>query len=176
MQMTVPDTQHDIPQHADPLPGFVVAVKDRSLQLFVLVNLLFTTNIALVNSTLPLYFTTVMSIQSASVATTTLTTVANLFTWRYVGVGAVLQLPIVQMLHAVLRVRVLMVSMLLWSIGFVVVWKTAIVPSLKSASMIVAFCLLSIATAVYKSFASAIVSELAPVSLRSIYLAMSYQC
>nr|WP_228035673.1 MFS transporter [Oculatella sp. LEGE 06141] len=179
--LAVVETRQDDVERVQPLQGFVKALKDRSLQLFVLVNILFTTYIALVNSTLPLYFTNVMSetaseTVSGAASGTTLVSVANLFTWCYVGIGAVLQWPLVQGLNSVLRVRVLMLSMLLWCIGFCLVWAAGFVTSMPLISMVAAFGLLSIATAIYKPFAPAIVAELAPKSSRGIYLAISYQC
>ncbi len=179
IQTAVTETRQDVPEESNALQGFVVALKDRSLQLFVLVNVLFTTYIALINSTLPLYFTKVMSTHASDAvveAGSTLVSVANLFTWCYVGIGAVLQLPIVQVLNSVLRVRVLIISLLLWSVGFVLVWATGMITSLQFISMILALGILSIATAIYKPFAPVIVAEIAPESLRGIYLAISYQC
>jgi len=44
--------------------------------------------------------------------------VASLFTWCYIGFGAVLQVPLVQVLRSWLSVPVLTISMLLWGIGF----------------------------------------------------------
>ncbi|MBR8832676.1 MAG: MFS transporter [Stigonema ocellatum SAG 48.90 = DSM 106950] len=163
-------THADTPQ--DALQGFVLALKDRSLQLFVLINVLFTTYIALVNSTLPLYFTNFIS---ASIPQATVS-VANLFTWCYIGIGAVLQLPLVQVLTSLLNVQVLMISMLLWGGGFFLVWVTHLIPSISVMGMIAAFSVLSITSATYKPFAPAIIAEFAPESLRGVYLAISYQC
>lgn len=179
IQIAIIETRQEDPEHSGTLQGFVVAFKDRSLQLFVVVNVLFTTYIALVNSTLPLYFTKVISTPAPDATTeagSTLASVANLFTWCYIGFGAVLQLPIVQVLNSVLKVQVLMISMLLWSAGFFLVWTTGTIASMQSINIVAALGILSIATAVYKPFAPTIVAELAPDSLRGIYLAISYQC
>jgi MFS family permease len=178
VQLAVVETRqdHDV---QPPLAGFAIALLDRRLLLFVLVNILFTTYVALVGSTLPLYFTNVMRPQLTDGAlplAATMGSVANIFTWCYVGIGAAVQWPIVQWLNSVLRVRVLMISLVLWSAGFLVTWATGFVPSLYLLTMIVGFGLLSIASAVYRPFAPAIVAELAPPSLRAIYLAISYQC
>lgn len=179
IHIAIAETRQDELEHSDPWRGFVVALQDRSLQLFVLVNVLFTTYIALVNSILPLYLTKVIS--TATVASEVavgpaLGSVANLFTWCYIGFGAVLQLPIVQMLNSVQKVRVLMISMLLWSAGFFLVGITGTISSIQSINIIAALGILSIATAVYKPFAPTIVAGLAPKPLRGIYLAISYQC
>ena len=181
IQLAVVETRQEHNVQPPPLQGFATALMDKALLLFVSVNILFTTYIALVGSTLPLYFTNVMRSPSLEAASgsglgTTVVSVASVFTWCYVGIGAALQWSIVQWLSSVSRVRVLMLSLLLWTAGFLLVWATGTVPSLYLVTMIVAFGLLSIASAVYRPFAPAIVAALAPDSLRAIYLAISYQC
>ena len=173
VQAAVTETRQSDLEETDTLQGFVVALQDQSLRLFILGNILFTTYIALIGSTLPLYFTNVIS---AAEAGTSPLSVANLFTWCYIGFGAVLQIPIVQVLGSLLRVQVLMMAMVLWGVGFCLVWATGMVVSIQSLCMIAALCVLSVATAVYKPFAPTIVSELAPESLRGVYIAISYQC
>jgi hypothetical protein len=87
--IAVTETRQEHPEHVDTLQGFVVALRDRSLILFVLVNVVFTTYIALVSSTLPLYFTNVVSISSEATASgTSIGSIANLYTWCYIGLGS----------------------------------------------------------------------------------------
>lgn len=179
IQIASTDTRQDALENSDPLQGFGLAFKDRALQIFVLINVLFTTYIALVNSTLPLYFTNFISAsipQATSKVESSLVSVANLFTWFYIGIGAVLQLPLVQILTSLLNLQVLMISMLLWGCGFFLVWATHLVPSIPIVGMIAAFSVLSITTAIYKPFAAAAIAELAPESLRGVYLALNHQC
>jgi len=159
----------------DPLSGFGTALRDRLLLLFVLVNLLFTTYIALVSSTLPLYLTRLNAAESAVSTGQSVGDVAQLFTWCYIGLGAVLQIPIVQWLSGWVKVRALMFSMGLWGTGFLLVWIAG-VASLPLGGTIAALAVLSIAGVIYKPFAPAIVAELAPAALRGVYLAISYQC
>jgi MFS family permease len=174
----VTETRQERPEHIDTLQGFVVALRDRSLLLFVLVNVLFTTYIALVSSTLPLYFTNVVSInpEATPASGTSIGSIANLYTWCYVGLGALLQVPIVQVLGSMPKVRVLGISMLLWGTGFILVWATGTVTSMQLVWAIASLSVLSVAATIYKPFAPVIVAELAPESLRGAYLAISYQC
>ena len=176
--IAVTETRQDSSEHADTLQGFVVALRDRSLILFVLVNILFTTYIALVSSTLPLYFTNIVSIspETTPASGTSIGSIANLYTWCYVGLGALLQVPIVQVLGLVPKVRILGISMLLWGTGFILVWGTGTVESMQLVWAIASLSVLSVAATIYKPFAPAIVAELAPESLRGAYLAISYQC
>ncbi len=175
--IAVTETRQEHLEHSDTLQGFVVALRDRSLILFVLVNILFTTYIALVSSTLPLYFTNIVSINlEATASGTSIGSIANLYTWCYVGLGALLQIPIVQVLGSVPKVRILAISMVLWGTGFMLVWVSGTVASMQLVWAIASLAVLSIAATIYKPFAPAIVAELAPESLRGAYLAISYQC
>jgi MFS family permease len=124
---------------------------------------LFTTYIALVNTTLPLYFTNFL-LKEASTAN-----IASSFTWWYIGLGAVLQIPIAHLLAPLGNIRSLAISMGLWSVGFFLVW-------LMGGRAIGALGVLAIATILYRPFAAALLSELAPESLRGIYTGISAQC
>ncbi|HEY9661078.1 MAG TPA: MFS transporter, partial [Allocoleopsis sp.] len=167
------DDPEPVDKPTEPLAGFGIALRDRWLLQFVLVNVLFTTYIALVGNVLPLYLTTIVP-ESWSVA--------SLFTWCYIIVGAVIQLPLVQLLKPMPKVRALMLSMGLWAIGFGLIWLIDWGNSGSGSGtgallrVIAALIVLSIASTVYKPFAPAIVAELAPASLRGVYLAISYQC
>lgn len=171
IQIATSETKQYTLEQSSTLQGFIVAFKDNALRLFIVVNVLFTTYVALVGSTIPLYFSNISSSAEPS-----LMNVASLFAWCYIGLGAIIQLPLVQILAALPRIQVLIVSMLLWAAGFFVVWLTGFGSFLQLTLMITAFSLLSIAAVSYKPFAPAIIAELAPESLRGVYLAISYQC
>ena len=168
VQFGVEETQATTEE--ETLKGFGVALKDRALRLFFVINVLFATYIAVISTTLPLYFT-----NRVAPVGTTLADVSNQFTWWYVGFGAVIQLPLVQVFGSLRQVWVLMISMLLWGCGFLLVWTTELVTP-PNVWMAIALGVLSLAGAAYKPFAAAMVAELAPESLRGIYLAISYQC
>ncbi len=174
-QFAIPETRSANLTHENTTTGILTALQDKLLITFVLANVLFTTYIAIVTSTIPLYFTNfVIGVGGGPGASVTST--ANLFTWCYIGIGAVLQLPIAQLFTHYSRVRVLMIAMLIWAVGFSLVWVTGTVTTDQLIWGIGALCILSIASAAYKPFASAIVSELAPESLRGSYIAISSQC
>ena len=175
IQTRLTETGHHHVTHDHTVKGLWLALKDRSLIVFVLANVLFTTYIALVTSTIPLYFTNFVPAMGANPGAS-LASTANLFTWCYIGVGALLQLPIARLLGAFTKVKVLMLAMLVWAVGFALVWVTGTITHFQFIWGIAALCMLSIATIVYKPFAAAIVSELAPPSLRGAYVAVSSQC
>lgn len=175
VQFTIPETRQPSTHHESTTTGLLVALKDTSLLIFILANVLFTTYIALVTSTIPLYFTNFVPAisggASASVAST-----ATLFTWCYIGAGAILQIPIAQVFSSLPKTRVLMVALVMWAVGFTLVWLTGTASMATFAFGITALCTMAIASVTYKPFAAAIVSDLAPASLRGAYVAISSQC
>jgi len=174
VRFTMPSTRQASESEVHTSTGLFVALKDRSLLVFILANVLFTTYIALVTSTIPLYFTNF--VPAISGGSGTVTSTASLFTWCYIGVGALLQIPIAQLFSKFSKVRVLMVALLMWAVGFALVWVTGIATTTQFAWGVVALCVMALATITYKPFAAAIVSELAPASLRGAYIAVSSQC
>lgn len=155
--------------------GWLAVLKDRALLVFILANVFFTTYVALVTSTIPLYFTNFVAgndpIPGVSVVST-----ATLFTACYIGVGAVLQIPTTSLLTPFRRIFVLMGAMVLWAVGFALLWAAGTFAEAQFVWAIIALCLLSLASVAYKPFFVATVSDLAPPNLRATYVAVSSQC
>ncbi len=172
-QIVMPETRSPVMTETTATQGILTALKDKALIILFLANALFTTYIALVSSTLPLYFTNFVPIGAAS--GTSVDSTANLFTWCYIGVGTVLQLPIAHFLSRFRRVRVLMLSMVLWAAGFLLIWVTGTVTTTQFAWAVTALCTMSIAATMHKPFTAAIVSDLAPASLRGAYIGVNSQ-
>ena len=175
VQFTMPETRQAQTTENHAVRGLLVALRDQSLLIFILANVLFTTYIAIVTSTIPLYFTNFVPAISGGIDAS-VTSTASLFTWCYIGAGAVLQLPIAQFFHRFPRVRVLMMALGLWAVGFGLVWLTGTVATAQLTWGITALLVMALASITYKPFAAAIVSELAPASLRGAYIAVSSQC
>lgn len=154
---------------------WITALQDKALVVFMLANVFFTTYVALVSSTIPLYFTNFLAgndpIPGVSVGSA-----AGLFTGCYIGVGAVLQLPTTSLLTPLRRIFVLMGAMVLWAVGFALLWAAGTFAESQFVWAIVALCLLSLASVAYKPFFVATVSDLAPPHLRATYVAVSSQC
>lgn len=175
VQLTMPNHRPAPTSEAHASTGLLIALRDRSLLVFILANVLFTTYIALVTTTIPLYFTNfVPAIAGGSGAAVAST--ATLFTWCYIGVGAVLQLPIAQWFSPLPKVRVLRIALVMWAVGFALVWVTGTATTAQYTLGVVSLWVMALATITYKPFAAAIVSELAPPSLRGAYIAISSQC
>ncbi|HIK43764.1 MAG TPA: MFS transporter, partial [Leptolyngbyaceae cyanobacterium M65_K2018_010] len=131
--------------------------------------------VALVTTTIPLYFTNFVAGNDPTPGVSVGST-ANLFTWCYIGVGAVLQIPTTNILSPFRRIFVLMGAMLLWSFGFALLWAAGTFADAQFVWAVIALCLLSLASVAYKPFFVATVSDLAPPNLRATYVAVSSQC
>jgi MFS family permease len=154
--------------------GWAVALGDRYLMVYVLVNILFTTYLAQVQSTMPLYFTNFVS-GGTSKGGFSPRLISALFTW-HVMFAALCQLPVARALNRFSRPRALTLSMLLWGAGFLLIWVTGVASTGHLVWAILALGVLAIATVAYTPSASALVVELAPESLRGIYLSINSQC
>jgi MFS family permease len=151
--------------------GWSQALGDRRLLIYCIVNVLFTTYIVQISSTMPLYFTNFIQ-SGRGFAPEVL---SALFTWHLV-VCVVLQLPVARALNRFSRPHALMISSLFWGIGFLLVWAAAVATIANLIWAVLALTVLGLATVTYMPSASSIVVEMAPDSLRGVYLAINSQC
>lgn len=146
------------------------ALGDRRLTIYLLVNTLFITYMALVNASLPLYFVNSWG--------TSESTISQLFTWGYVGLGALIQVPVIRAIAGFDYLRSLLISIGIWAVGFAGLAVASlnlkvISPSILELGLLSIF---AVATVIYKPTSSAWIAALAPVKLRGIYTAIAYQC
>lgn len=153
--------------------GWVEAFCDRRLMVYLSVNILLTTYIAQLQSTMPLYFSNFVSGGTNGGFSPQI--ISGLFTW-YIVFAAVCQLPVARSLNRFSRPHALIFAMLLFGAGFVFVWATGTVAGNALVWAILALGILAIATVAYTPSASALVVDLAPESLRGIYLSLNSQC
>lgn len=154
--------------------GWIEALSDRYLMIYLLVNILFTVYIAQLQSTMPLYFSNFVEGGTPKGGFSP-EVISGLFTW-YVVFAALCQLPVARSLNGFSRPHALMISMLLFGSGFGLVWVTGNVASNAIIWAILALGILAIATVAYTPSASALVADLSPESLRGVYLSLNSQC
>jgi MFS family permease len=123
---------------------------------------------------MPLYFTNFVS-GGTSKGGFSPKVISGLFTWHVVF-AALCQLPVARTLNRLSRPRALTISIVLWGIGFVLIWVTGVAARGHLVWAILALGVLAIATVAYTPSASALVVELAPESLRGVYLSINSQC
>ena len=154
--------------------GWTIAFTDKRLLVYALVNTMFTTYIVQIDSTIPLYFSNFLQLDSTHRGFPP-AVISALFT-AYLTVSVICQLPIARALNRFSRPKVLMLSAALWGLGFALIGITGIVLQGHLVWAILGMGVLSLATVTYMPAASSLVVDLAPESLRGIYLAINSQC
>ena len=170
---TIAETYKFSPHHSQSHQSWFTALRDRILMIYVLVNILFTTYLSQIHSTLPLYlknFVTVGDIQQGFSEKI----ISGLFTWHIIF-AVICQLPMARFLNYFSRINALIISLILWGIGFILVWLTGIVNQ-PLILIILALGTMSLAMISYTPSASAFIADIAPESLRGVYLAINSQC
>lgn len=149
--------------------GWLVALGDRTLWIYCVVNIMFTTYISQVQTAMPIYFNQFVGSGLPTIL------ISALFTWHLV-LSIVLQLPIARLLRRFSHTKALIFSSLLWGIGFILTGVTGVINFGQIVVALLAAGILAIATVAYLPSASALVADLAPPSGRGVYLAINSQC
>lgn len=170
---TIAETEHETGTHR-AIAGWTTALRDRQLLTYAVVNVLLTTFIVQTSSTLPLYFTNFVAVSPPAKGFSPVM-ISALFTWHLL-LAAITQLPVARGLNRFSRCHALMVSAVLWGTGFVCVWGTGVALGHHLIWAAVALTILAMATVTYMPSASSLVVDLAPDSLRGVYLALNSQC
>lgn len=156
------------------LQGWNVALRDTLLLIFFTVNILFTSYIAQIQSTLPVYVNKFVPTPTATGLPES--AISVLFT-GHVILTALVQLPIARKLKPLTPPRALMVSGCLWGIGFTLVWATGIgMFSRASLGIGLALVVMAFAITAYTPIAASFVVMLAPEALRGVYLSVNSMC
>jgi MFS family permease len=154
--------------------GWLSAVRDRSLMIYLVVNILFTIYLSQVQSTMPLYLKNFIVTENNGVGFSE-KIISGLFSW-HIAFAALCQLPVARWLNRFSRIQALMFSLILWGIGFSLMWLTGYIQNHTLFWAILALGVMSLATIFYTPSASAFVADLAPESLRGVYLSLNSQC
>lgn len=154
--------------------GWMVALGDRTLLVYVVVNTMFTLYIAQTQTTMPLYFSNFVSVEGSGKGFST-ATISVLFAFS-TFLTVALQMPIARALRRFSCPRALMISAWLWGLGFMAIGLTGMAATGNLFLAALGLFFLSVATVAYTPFASGLVVELAPESLRGVYLSINSQC
>ncbi|MGB3201619.1 MAG: MFS transporter [Nodosilinea sp.] len=152
------------------LQGWGQALQDTSLMVYALVNVLFTGYLAQIQSTLPLY----LNRFGGGGETVSEGALSVLFT-SHVLLAAIAQLPMARWLNRYRPAQGLMVSALLWGLGFGLVWRSG-TGSFPLAWGGLSLAVMALATVAYTPIGSALVAALAPEALRGVYLSVNSMC
>ncbi len=164
-------TSHSTVQQVD---SWVTALRDNRLLIFVVVNIIFTTYISQLHSTLPLYFKNFIQVSEIDKGFVE-TTISALFTWHLI-VAIIAQLPVARLMKRFSHFVALSISALLWAIGFICIWVTGVSSSYSIVWAALALFLFALAIVSYTPSAAAFVSDIAPVDKRGIYFSINSLC
>ncbi|MGC9525006.1 MAG: MFS transporter [Limnospira sp.] len=152
-----------------PSNGWIVALGDRTLLIYIAVNILFTFYMSQIHSTIPLYLNNFVRRDFSA------GTISALFA-GHTAISILLLLPVARLLNPFSRPHALIASAMLWGVGFLIVGLMGMAKTGTLLLAILGLGILAIATVSYTPAASALVADLAPESLRGIYLALNAQC
>ena len=154
--------------------SWAIALRDRRLQVYVLVNIIFTTYTSQLHSTLPLYFTNFVPV-GASGKGFAESTISALFSW-HLALAILCQLPVARALKRFRHPQALTVSAGTWAVGFSLIWVTGVAPTDQIGWAILGLGVFAIATVSYTPSAASLVTDLAPESQRGVYFSISSLC
>lgn len=154
--------------------GWSVALQDRALMVFVAVNILFTIYLSQIQSTMPLYLKNFVHLSDNTVGFSE-KMISGLFTW-HIAFAAISQLPTAWILNRFSRITGLTCSFVIWGIAFVLVWVTGNVSDHTLIWAGLTLGVMSLGMVTYTPVASSLIAELAPESLRGVYLSIHSQC
>jgi MFS family permease len=160
---TKPDTVSGI----SPWLRYLQALSDRRLQLYLLINVLFTTYVAQLETAIPLYIT--------RFAGGTTWTVTVLFTINLIAM-AVFQIPVIRWLQPDRHAQALGKAALVWGISFVFVALATLQPAHSLGWLVMAMLGIAVALAAYNPTASALTADIAPDRLMGVYTSLNSLC
>ena len=161
------ETKPQHPSTTSAWGGYLQALRDRRLQLYLLVNIIFTTYMAQLETTMPLYIT--------KFAGGTTAIVTALFTLNLIML-AVSQLPVIRWLRPYRHARALGIAASFCGIGFVCTALATIDRSHGWGWLVFTMIFWAIAIAAYNPTASALTADIAPVQLMGVYTSLNSLC
>lgn len=153
--------------------SWLQALRDRPLLVYVIVNIIFTTYISQLHSTLPLYLKNFVAVGAEKGFAET--TISALFA-LYLALAVLCQLPVARALKRFSHAHALTVSALMWAVGFSLIWVTGVATTNNLGWAICGLGVFALATVSYTPSASALITDLAPESQRGVYFSINSLC
>jgi MFS family permease len=150
-----------------PWQGYLQALSDRRFQLYLLINVMFTTYVAQLETALPLYITRFTG--------GTTWTVTVLFTINLIAMAAV-QLPVIRWLQPDRHAQALGKAALIWGLSFGCVSLATLHVGHSLGWLVMAMLGIAVALAAYNPTASALTADIAPDRLMGVYTSLNSLC
>jgi MFS family permease len=161
-------------QPPPPFASWIAALSDRRLLIYVAVNITFTTYIAQLHSTLPIYLKNFVRVDDNTLGLAA-TTISSLFAW-HLALAVICQFPMARALKQYSHTHALTISAILWAIGFSLMWVSAIAPHYHLLWITLGLTVFALALVSYTPFAASLVTDLAPESQRGVYFSINALC
>lgn len=171
----IPETRGSGSHDRSFFDGWGQALQDSALMVYALVNVVFTSFLAQIQSTLPVYLHRFVGGGSESGTRLSIHGLGLLFA-GHVALLALCQLPVARGLSGLPQARALMVSASLWGLGFGLIWLIGVIGFYPWLWAAITLAVLALATAAYTPVASALVVNLAPDAWRGVYLSVNSMC
>jgi MFS family permease len=156
------------------LTSWMTAFSDRRFLIYILVNIIFTTYISQLHSTLPLYLKNFVTVENSGKGFAE-TTISTLFAW-HLALAILCQLPVARALKGFSHSLALTISAILWGVGFSLIWACGILPSHQLLWAILALGVFAVAIVSYTPSAASLVSDFAPENQRGVYFSINSLC
>jgi MFS family permease len=153
--------------------GYLTALRDRRLLVYVMVNIILTIYISQTQTTLPLYFSNFVA--QAQARGFDPQVISALFAWHLL-MTVICQIPILTFLHRFSHARSLMISGGFWVLGFACMTLTGTAANYQLWWASLGLGLFALAIVAYTPTASALIADLAPASLRGVYTSINSLC
>ena len=154
--------------------SWVTALRDRRLQVFISINIILTTYISQLHSTIPIYFKNYIPLQDGVIGFSE-TTISALFT-AHLAFAIIFQLPVVKILNKLSHPQALMISSIFWAIGFVLIWSAGVSQSGNVYWAGMGLAAFALAIVSYTPSAAALITNIAPLSQRGVYFSLNSLC
>jgi MFS family permease len=154
--------------------SWMAALSDRPFLVYIAINIIFTTYISQLHSTIPIYFKNFVSVENSGQGFSE-TTISALFA-LHLAIAILSQIPVSRILKRFSHTVAFTFSSLLWAIGFSFIWACGIAKTDNLIWAALALAIFAVAITSYTPSASSLVTDLAPQSQRGVYLSISSLC
>ncbi len=160
-------------QKTQHIASWMAALSDRPFLVYIVLNIIFTTYLSQLHSTIPIYFKNFVSVGSGQGFSET--TISALFA-LHLAIAILSQIPVARVLKRFSHTVAFTFSCLLWAIGFSFIWACGIATTDNLFWAALALAIFAVAITAFTPSASSLVTDLAPESQRGVYFAINSLC
>ena len=154
--------------------SWILALSDRPFLVYIILNIIFTTYLSQLYSTIPIYLKNFVSVGNSGQGFSE-TTISALFA-LHLAIAILLQIPVARILKRFSHTVAFTFSCLLCAFGFSFIWACGVATTGNLVWAALALAIFAVAINGFIPSASSLVTDLAPESQRGIYLSINSLC